>query len=470
MRLLHTAAKTSACFDDPNLTSHAGLVPAVRLAQHVDLEDLVKQHLTVAAKVGANAPLKIGSLVAGMIAGADTIDGMDLLRHGAIPDTFGGIRAPSTLGSFLRAFTHGNVSQLAAVHRQVLVRLVEQAPRLLAGSGTLAFVDIDSMQRRVYGATKQGAAFGHTKIASKSLLVRGLNALIATVSTPTGAPVVAAAQLRGGNAASARGAARLIAQAISTARQAGASATIVVRADSAFYSGAFVTACRRNGARFSVTVRLDRKIQRTIATIGEDTWVSIKYPHAIDDPDTDTWISDAQIAHVPYTAFASKRPHRTHGELIVRRVTRLNPNAAAQGQGELFATYRYHAVFTDTPFPLVQAESQHRGHAIIEQVNADLIDGPLAHLPSADFHANAAWLQLAVTAHALTRALGTLASTRHAKARAATIRHELIQVAGRPARSGRDQITWHLPDNWPWQDAWIGAFQTTHRPPPVLAA
>jgi len=215
---------------------------------------------------------------------------------------------------------------------------------------------------------------------------------------------------------------------------------------------------------------MDRKIQRTITTIDEDAWISIKYPDAIYDPDTDTWISDAQIAEVPYTAFAARGKHRTHGTLIVRRVKRLNPNACAQGQGELFATYRYHAVFTDTPFPLVQAESSHRGHAIIEQVNADLIDGPLAHLPSADFQANAAWLQLAVTAHAFTRALGTLASTQHAKARGATIRHELIHVAARPARSGRDQITWHLPTNWPWQDAWTGAFHATHRAPPARAA
>jgi Transposase DDE domain group 1 len=291
------------------------------------------------------------------------------------------------------------VAQLAAVHRQVLARLAQQAPLLLAGGDTLAFVDIDSVQRRVYGATKQGAAFGHATIASKSLMVRGLNALIATVSTPVAAPVVAAAQLRGGNAAWARGAARLVAQAIGTARGAGVSGTIVVRGDSAYYHGAFIAACRRNGARFSVTARMDRTIQRTITTIPDDTWVSIKYPHALYDPDTDTWISDAQIAEVPYTAFASRRKHRTHGRLIIRRVTRLNPNAAAQGQGELFTAYRYHAVFIDTPFPLVQAESQHRGHAIIEQINADLIDGALAQLPCADFHANPAWLQLAVTAH-----------------------------------------------------------------------
>ena len=195
MRLLHTAAKTHASFDDPNLVSHAGLVPAVRLAQSIGLEGLAGRHVRVAAKVGANPGAKIGSLVAGMVAGADTIDGMDLLRHGAFPATVGGIRAPSTLGSFLRAFDHGNVRQLAAVHRRVLVELATRAP-LLPGADTLVFVDVDSVQRRVYGGTKQGAAFGHAKIASKSLLVRGLNVLAATISTPLAAPVVAAAGLR----------------------------------------------------------------------------------------------------------------------------------------------------------------------------------------------------------------------------------------------------------------------------------
>jgi hypothetical protein len=298
VRLLHTAAKTRARFDDPNLVSHAGLVPAVRLADNVGLEDLVAEHVQVAAKVGVNPGVKIGSLVAGMIAGADGIEGMDLLRHGAIPATFSGIRAPSTLGSFLRVFTHGSVRQLAAVHRRVLARLAVQTP-LLPGAESLAFVDVDSVQRRVYGATKQGAAFGHAKVASTSLLVRGLNALVATVCTSLAAPVVTAARLRGGNAGSARGAASLVAEAIGTARAAGVRGMIVVRADSAYYAAAFIAACRRAGARFSVTVRMDSKIQRTITSIDEGAWVPIKYPNAIYDEDSGTWISDAEIAEVP---------------------------------------------------------------------------------------------------------------------------------------------------------------------------
>ena len=140
MQLLHAAAKTHARFDDPSLVSHAGLVPAMRLAELVGLEKLVSHHVRVTAEVGVNAGVKVGSLIAGMIAGADDIDGMDLLRHGAIPATFGGVRAPSTLGSFLRAFNHGNVRQLAAVHRRVLAELAARTP-LLPGGQELAFID-----------------------------------------------------------------------------------------------------------------------------------------------------------------------------------------------------------------------------------------------------------------------------------------------------------------------------------------
>jgi hypothetical protein len=175
---------------------------------------------------------------ADVVAGADDIDGMDVLRHGAIPVTFGGIRAPSTLGSFLRAFSHANVRQLQAVGRRVLGELAVRTP-LLPGGEQLAFIDMDSMQKRVFGSAKQGAAFGHTKIASKSLTVRGLNVLAATVATPIAAPVIVTARLRSGNATSVRGAASLVVEAINAAREAGVTGDIVVRADSAFYAERF---------------------------------------------------------------------------------------------------------------------------------------------------------------------------------------------------------------------------------------
>ena len=149
--------------------------------------------------------------------------------------------------------------------------------------------------------------------------------------------------------------------------------------------------------------------------------------------------------------------------LIVRRIRRDDP-AQIPGQVELVAQYRYHAVFTDSPFTLMQAESQHRGHAVIEQVNADLIAGPLAHLPSGRFSANDAWLTCAAIGHNLTRAAGRLAGPGYATARPATIRTRLITVAARLAHRART-IHLHLPEHWPWQAGFDNLFTAVHASP-----
>jgi Transposase DDE domain group 1 len=467
MRLLHSLARTRASFDDPNLVSHAGLVPVMGLAERAGMTGLVTEHVRPGGDCGVNAPLKVACLVAGMAAGADSIDDMDLLRQGAMTALFGGIRAPSTLGSHLRSYTWGNVSQLEKAAREFLAELARRAP-LLPGAGTLAFVDVDSMQRRVYGHKKQGARFGHTKIQGKSLLVRGLNALAATISTPIAAPVIAATRLRGGNAASARGAASLAARAIATAREAGCTGTIVVRLDSAFYNAAVIGAVRRGGARFSVTVPVNVSIRAAIAAIGEDAWTPIRYPRAIWDDQLGAWVSDAEVAETQYTAFASRKGRAVTARLVVRRVRDLNKQAGA-GQDELFPVWRYHAVFTDSPFELVQAEGQHRDHAVVEQVFADWVDGPLAHLPSGVFAANAAWLSIAAMAHNLLRAAGALASPPFAKARGATIRRDLIAVAARTARHGRGHLTLHLPEGWHREHEWQNLFAAACGPPAAAA-
>ncbi len=295
MRLLHSLTKTHASFDDPNLVSHAGLVPVMALAQRAGLGDLVAELVRPGGECGVNAHLKVPCLVAGMAAGADSIDDMGLLRHGAMSTLFGGIRAPSSLGSHLRSYTWGNVTQLEKAGREFLAELARRSP-LLPGAGTLAFTGIDSMQKRVYGHHKQGARFGHTKIQGKSLLVRGLNALAAVISTPIAAPVIGATRLRGGNAASARGAASLAARAIGTARDCGCSGTIIVRMDSAYYNAAVIGAIRRGGARFSVTAPMNASIRAAIAAIPEDAWTPIRYPRAIWDDQLDAWVSDAEVA------------------------------------------------------------------------------------------------------------------------------------------------------------------------------
>jgi Transposase DDE domain group 1 len=374
-----------------------------------------------------------------------------------------GSGAPSTLGSFLRSFTWGNVLQLGKVNRLLLAELARRAP-LLPGKDVLAFVDIDSQQKRVYGHNKQGAGFGHTKIQGKSLLVRGLNALVATISTPLGAPVIAGTRLRGGTANSARGAASFVAESVPTARAAGCTGTIVVRTDSAFYSAAVCGAVRRAGAFFSVTVQMNPHVAAAIAAIPGNAWTPIKYPRAIWDDQLRAWVSDAEVAETRYTAFTSKKSKAITARLIVRRVKDRNRQAAA-GQGELFDVWRYHAVFTDSPFVMLQAEAQHRDHAIVEQVLADWTSGPLAHLPSGSFPANAAWLALAAISHNLLRAAGSLASLAYGKARGATLRRDLIDVAARIARHGRGHITMHLPDGWHHQTEWMNLFEAATGPP-----
>jgi Transposase DDE domain group 1 len=380
---------------------------------------------------------------------------LDVVRQGGLSQLFGGIRAPSTLGTFLRGFTWGNVRQLEAVARQTLTGLAGQAP-VLAGASQYAFLDVDSTIERVYGYQKQGAEYGYTR-------VRGLHPLVATVSTPIAASVIVGTRLRRGSAGSAKGAASFVAEAISTARAAGASGTLLARMDSAFYSRRVVGACVRAGVRFSITVRQDRRIRRAIATIDPGSWVPIRYPNAIYDEASGQWISDAEIAETHYTVHTShRRSDQITVRLIVRRVK--DKNIPDDRQGELFTAWRYHAFITDSATELIQAEKHHREHAIIEQVNADLKDSALAHLPSGSFTANAAWLTLAAIAYNLTRAAGCLASVFHARARTGTLRRHLITVPARIVRRAR-RLTLRLPTSWPYRDAFDGLFIATHAPP-----
>jgi hypothetical protein len=297
----HAPAAVSAAFDDPTLIAYGGLEPLIRLAERCGLPALVGERVRLPASkdgVGAFPAAKVMALVAGMAVGADSIDDMDRLRHGAMDRLFAEVRAPSTLGSFLRAFTHGHVKQLHAVARRLLPQLAVHTP-LLPGASSVAYMDIDDTIRRTYGYAKQGAGYGYSK-------VKGLNALLAIVSTPLAAPVIAATRLRKGATASVRGAASFAAEALQTARSCGATGLLVLRADSAFYASEVIAACRALGARSSITARMNASVKKAIATIDEGAWTAIKYPKAIWDEEGQCWISDAEIAEVPYTAFTSK--------------------------------------------------------------------------------------------------------------------------------------------------------------------
>ena len=462
MQSLYAPTSVDVAFDEPNLIGDAGLVPVVALAEQVGLPELVLEHLAIVDadnSAGANPQAKVMSLVAGMAAGADSIEDIDRLRQGGNRGVFEQIRAPSTVGTFLRAFTHGHVQQLSTVLRRSLIALAERV-NLLPGADQVVFVDLDSTHRQVYGYAKQGAQHGRLK-GKKTL-----HPLIATASTPIARPVLVGIRLRKGKSADVRGAARFLAEALAVVRRIAPTATVVVRADAKFYTADVAAAAARYRASVSLTTGSNPSVNAAISTIPDTAWTAIHYPDAFVDTETGALVSDAQVAEIPYTAFTS-HPAREQvpGRLIVRRVKRLNPTAVA-GQDELFTTWRHHAVFVTSRFQTLQAEGQHRDHAIIEQTIADAAASALAHLPSGSFSANAAWAVLWAIAHNLTRAAGTLASITHARATTATIRAHLINVPARTARGAR-RLTLHLPEGWPWQAAWEGLHTAVHRRAPV---
>ena len=472
MQLSHSSKATSVRFDDPNLVSAAGLVPTMRLAQTAGLQDLADEHLSVPTDKGANSGLKIASLVAGMVVGADSIDDMAMLRHGGMKKLFTRIYAPSTLGSFLRTFTFGHVRQLDAVASRFLTALTELTAvfnHLEPSSQDYALLDVDDTINEIHGHQKQGAGFGYTR-------VRGLNALIATLTTADMAPVIVAQRLRKGSCGSPRGANRLIADAVKQARRLLPARTpVLVRMDAAYYGRPSIRAALTGGADVSVTVRMDAAIRAAISSIPEDTWTTINYTDAIYDEDTKQWISRAEVAEIGFTAFVSgKKAEQVPGRLVVRRIPDFNAaKKTAAGQDGLFDAWRFHAFFTTTaPTTLdtVAADKTHRGHAIIEQVHADLKNSALAHLPSGVFNANAAWLVCAVIAFNLTRAAATITGDPSiTQATTATIRRKLITVPARIASSAR-RIRLHLPTAWPWETAWTALFDRVNDPPTAAVA
>ena len=297
------------------------------------------------------------------------------------------------------------------------------------------------------------------------MLRKGLSPLATTLSTTAGAPVIAGIRLRAGRAGSGKGAASMVTDAIKVARAAGAAGEVLVRGDSAYGHSSIVRACLAAGARFSLVLVKNSTVTKAIASIAEDAWIPVRYPGAVPDPETGEWISDAEVAEIPvFTAFAST-PHPVTARLIVRRVRDRAKTA------ELFPVWRHHPFFTNSVEPAPAADITHRRHAIIETVFADLIDGPLAHLPSGRFAANSAWALCAAITHNLLRAAGTMAGPAQAVARGATLRRTIINVAARIAQPQRRPVL-HLPAHWPWTTPWLTLWNRVlgdDLPPPVAA-
>lgn len=460
MKASHTRGAIRISFDHPGLVSDAGLVPLMRLAHDAGLGWLADKHIRLGGSVGSNAGAKIGSIVAGMATGASTIDGLARIGHGGMPRLFTGTRAPSTLGSFLRWFSIGHVRQAQLVSRLILLNLVAGTPLLLPGVDQVAYVDIDAKIKQVRGTQKEGARYGYTH-------VRGLNYLLATLSTPLAAPVILASRLRGGNANSARGASSLLREALAAARACGAHGMLIVRADSAFFTGEIIATIRAAGAFFSITTPQHGNVREVISQIPEQHWRPVTYDSPIHDNDTQAWITSGEIAQTGLTAFtnATHNPgRRVTARLIVRRHHIANDR---DEQGELFPIYRYHAVFTDSHLDPIAAETTHRGRAgCIEPLFAELNAAALAHFPSGRFAANATWLTLACLTHNLLRTLGCLAGRHFAKARTTTLRERLIHLAAVVVHAARG-IRLRLPHNWPWQHAFTQLFTHAHAPPPT---
>ena len=413
MQSSHRFSTESAVFDERNLVSAGGLVPVLELAEQTGLSRLIGEHVELPStrvRSGAVNPAgKLTTIIAGMMCGADSIDDANVLRAGGTPRVFDEVYAPSTVGILLREFSFGHANQLAAVARAHLIALAQRTP-LLPGTDERMFLDIDSLLRPVYGHQKQGASFGHAKIAGRALLRKGLSPLI------------------------------------TTARAIDPDATIMARGDSAFGTKKMIAACLDEQIEFSLTLSRNRRVTTAIQVIDDDAFTPVHYPGAVLDPDTGALISDAEVAETTHTLSV-----RGHGRVTARLVVRRVKNA--RYPDALFPVWRYHPFFTNTTLPTAEADLTHRRHAIIETTFADLIDGPLAHIPSGLFSANCAWLACAVIAHNLLRAAGVIAGGDHAVARSATLRRDLINVPARFAAPARKPML-HLPAHWPRQIQW----------------
>ncbi|WP_210602856.1 IS1380 family transposase [Brevibacterium oceani] len=430
-------------FDESNLVSAAGLAPVLDLAEQAGLS----QSLSTMRVASPNPVVKSRTLIAGMLAGADSIDDLDLLRAGATPKLIGAVRAPSTLGTFLRSFTYGHVLQIAKTNRDLLGRLSTMIP---AGEGPI-MVDVDDTIRGVHGHQKQAAAFGYSG-------VRGLNALLVTAHTEGSAPIVLESQLRRGNIRSGDHADWHLARGLSTIARMAPERRVLVRADAAFCQRVNITAAEQAGAWWSYTIPQWKTVTAAISSIDEDRWEPISYPQAIYDDESGQWISDAEVAEVAsFTAFTSRpKAERVQCRLVVRRV-KVKPDS----QEALFATWRYHAFITNSDLSTVEADRRHRGHAIVEQVIAEHKQGPLAHLPSGKFVANQAWLAFATIAFNLARAAACAAGM--GLARMQSLLRKIVAIPARLARTGRRLII-HLPRLWPWQAQWSRLWNAASSP------
>ena len=411
-------------FDDHRLVANAGLILPATLGRHLGLPELVDRRLDLGRAPGrANTGDKVMTLVASALAGGDCIDDADVLRTGGTASAIGCVvKAPSTLGTFLRSFRWGHVRQLDRVSRELLARAWSAGAG--PGDGPLT-IDLDSTICETYGLAKEGARdHGYTG-------QRGYHPLLAIAA---GTGDVLMARLRKGRANTVRGAAHFLRETVGRVRYAGARGQLTVRADSGFYTHAIVAVCRKMDVRYSITVRQHARLRNIIEAIPETDWTPIPY-----------WMDGAaDVAETIYVPFQDE-PDAAPVRLIVRRV-KPTPGSQLALLRQLQLSRLHHRPRTPWNWrPTIGATPRSR------TPSRDLKYGVgLNHLPSGRFAANGAWLAVQVMAHNLARwtariGLGEqLVTTK-------TLRRRFFSLAGRLTRSAR-RLTLHLPQRWPWEN------------------
>ena len=411
-------------FDDERVVSDAGVALVATLAGRLGIEELARGlvRLRRDRPGAANAGRKVMALVFAIVLGADSIDDCDVLRAGRTRRLLGGwIPAPSTLGTFLRAFTFGHVRQLDKLLGDTLARAwaAGAGPR----DGRLV-IDVDSFVGEVCGRLKQGAAYGYTKVL-------GYHPLLATRADTR---EVLHIRLRKGSANTSKGMLRFTNELIARIDRAGASGVKLLRADSGFWSNKVFCRLEQAGWEYSIGVRMIKQIKEVVAEIDESAWQTVTdYPAD----------GEAQIAE---TIHSGRR-------LIVRRTRLLGK------QAELWPDWRHFCLITNRTDDLATVESEHRDHAVVEQVIADLKDQALVHFPSGHFYANSAWTVIAALAHNLLRWTQQLGLPDTPVRAARTLRRRLLGIPGRLTRHARGW-TLHLPARWPWHGDYLRALNS----------
>ncbi|UTI66221.1 IS1380 family transposase [Paraconexibacter antarcticus] len=416
-------------FDDERAVANAGVMLPALLAQRLGLEQLIEECVDLGDRPGAANPgRKVMTMCSAMVLGADCIDDCDPLRSGQTAAVLGHrVAAPSTLGTFLRAFTFGHVRQLD----RVLGLALERAWAAGAGPGDERLViDVDSFVGEVHGYKKQGAGYGYTRQL-------GYHPLLAT-RADTGE--VLHIRLRKGSANTSRGMLRFCEELIARVDRAGATGQKLMRTDSGFWAKKTFVRLDRAGWQFSIGIRMQPHVRALVDAIDEDAWVTLE-----DYPKT----SVAQIAETTIGDF----------RMIIRRVRTLSQ------QGELLPSWEHYPFATNRTDDLQIVEAEHRQHAVVELAIRDLKDQALAHFPSGKYHANAAWTVIAALAHNLLRWTQKIALPDATTRTARTLRRRLLQVPGRLARSGRRTLL-RMPARWPWRQDFLTALDLIRALPP----